>query len=249
MTDTTLNTAATGLKAADASFEGVVQNISSAKVPGYKEVNVPFRAFGDVLEEAQVNLLNAQTPGVALAAPYSKLEEGALVVSHNYTDVAISGSGFLALKTPAGVVYTRDGRFQVTAEGQLLSLSGGFPVLGPNGPITVSSGQSFIVTEEGDIVQDGTTVGRLEIVDFKDPKKLVNNNGVFFTAPEEAGPRLAETGQYRLIQGYYEASNTDLTTQMVQMIVLSRMTEANSKVIQARDAALSLAIQMGKPGQ
>lgn len=249
MTDTTLNTAATGLKAADASFQGVVQNISSAKVPGYKEVNVPFRAFGDVLEEAQTNLLSAQTPGVALGAPYSKMEEGALAVSHKHTDVAISGRGFLALKTPAGIIYTRDGRFQVTAEGRLVSLVGGYPVLGQGGPITVAAGQAFIVTAEGDLVQDGTTVGRLEIVDFQDPKKLVNNNGVFFTAPEEAGPRLAETGQYSLIQGYYEASNTDLTAQMVQMIVLSRMTEANSKVIQARDAALSLAIQMGKPGQ
>lgn len=249
MSDTTLNTAASGLKAADTSFEGVVQNLTNAKTPGYKESGASFRAFGDVLEEAQADLMDPRLPGVAVGTPYSKWEEGALVGSHNYTDVAISGSGFLALESPQGLIYTRDGRFKVAAEGQLLSLSGSFPVLGQNGPIIVSAGEPYIVTEEGDIVQNDTTVDRLRVTDFTDPRRLANNNGTFFTAQEGAGPKPAATGQYRMIQGFYESSNVDLTSQMVQMIILSRMTEANSKVIQARDMALSSALQMGKPSQ
>ena len=39
-------------------------------------------------------------------------------------DVAVRGSAWLAIQTPQGIAYTRDGRMQMTTEGVLTTLSG-----------------------------------------------------------------------------------------------------------------------------
>src|SRR5260370_31143676 len=52
----------------------------------------------------------------------------------NPLDVSIDGRGFLAVQTPAGERYTRDGGLQIINQGQLVTVSGN-PVLGASVPI------------------------------------------------------------------------------------------------------------------
>ena len=69
-------------------------------------------------------------------------------------DVAIDGSGFFAIETPAGERYTRNGSFSRRADGTLTT-STGETVLGESGPITLPNGPVSI-GDDGTITS-GTT--------------------------------------------------------------------------------------------
>ena len=60
-------------------------------------------------------------------ADYISRREGELTKTDNTLDVAVRGEGFMAVKTPSGIVYTRDGRMKMAPTGELMSLNG-YPV-------------------------------------------------------------------------------------------------------------------------
>jgi flagellar basal-body rod protein FlgF len=68
-------------------------------------------------------------------ATFHDFSQGSAEQTKNPLDVAIDGSGFLVVQTPAGERYTRDGGLQINNQGQLVNASG-FQVLGNSGPIT-----------------------------------------------------------------------------------------------------------------
>ena len=65
---------------------------------------------------------------------FKDFTQGAAEQTKNPLDVAIDGSGFLVVQTPAGERYTRDGAMQINNLGQLVNAAG-YPVLGGSGPI------------------------------------------------------------------------------------------------------------------
>src|SRR5438445_9722562 len=67
-------------------------------------------------------------------ATFHDFAAGNTELTKNPLDVSIDGKGFLAVQTPAGERYTRDGGLQINNQGQLVT-AGGHPVLGASGPI------------------------------------------------------------------------------------------------------------------
>ena len=65
---------------------------------------------------------------------FKDFSQGSAEQTKNPLDVAIDGSGFLVVQTPAGERYTRDGGLQINNQGQLVNASG-YQVLGTSGPI------------------------------------------------------------------------------------------------------------------
>ena len=63
------------------------------------------------------------------------MSQGPIEHTGNPLDVAIDGNGFLAVQTPRGERYTRNGALQINATGELVT-SDGYQVLGDGGPIT-----------------------------------------------------------------------------------------------------------------
>ena len=79
------------------------------------------------------------------------LAPGALRTTGDPLHVAVRGAGFIAVQdTDGGEAWTRNGELRVSATG-LLETSGGQPVLGEGGPITLSP-----VREDRDRRRDGT---------------------------------------------------------------------------------------------
>ncbi|MDH8639203.1 flagellar hook-basal body complex protein, partial [Klebsiella pneumoniae] len=52
---------------------------------------------------------------------YHDFTQGPAEKTGNPLDVSIDGKGFIAVQTPQGERYTRDGSFQINAQGQLVT--------------------------------------------------------------------------------------------------------------------------------
>ena len=97
----------------------------------------------------------------------------------NPLDVAIDGKGFLAVQTPRGERYTRNGALQVNNQGQLVT-SEGFQVMGEAGPIVMQpNDRDITISPDGTIsVREGANAatesqrGKLRLVTFDNPGLL-----------------------------------------------------------------------------
>ncbi len=61
----------------------------------------------------------------------------------NPLDVALNGSGWMAVQTPAGERYTRNGSFAINSQGQLVNQSN-YPVMTDSGPVTFGPNEGTI---------------------------------------------------------------------------------------------------------
>lgn len=68
--------------------------------------------------------------GVMVGGTHASMEQGSLSSTNRPTDLALQGSGFFALSTPDGMAFTRDGGFDLDANGDLVHRSTGLRVLG-----------------------------------------------------------------------------------------------------------------------
>jgi flagellar basal body rod protein FlgG len=132
----------------------------------------------------------------------------------------------LAVETPAGERYTRDGRLAVDAESRTLVTLTGRPVLGEDGPIVLDEGRPE-VREDGAVLVDGIEVGRLKLVEV-DPKGLTSEGAGLFAA---SGP-VEPAAEVHLKPGFVEGSNVDPVRATVSLIEALRSFEAIAKANQ-----------------
>ena len=146
------------------------------------------------------------------------------------------GKGFFVVEMPDGPLYTRNGSFQINNSGQLTDTAGRI-VSGEAGPITVppTVGISQIeVANDGKITANGVNIGKLQIIAFQENEnKLISAGTNCFVMPDtEVRPTPAENIVVK--QGFQEASNVKVVDEMVDMIMVSRLYEANMRYISAQ---------------
>lgn len=163
------------------------------------------------------------------------LSQGNLVNTGRSLDFALTGRGFFVVETPDGPLYTRNGIFRLDENGRLVDSSGRL-VEGEAGPIsvpkTVGPGQ-ISVSSEGIIRAGGAIIGTLRVVDFgEDQSKLVPAGDSCLSAPQGVKARDAENVVVK--QGFQEASNVKMVEELVDMIMVSRLYEANMQFMTAQ---------------
>jgi flagellar basal-body rod protein FlgG len=144
--------------------------------------------------------------------------------------------------------YTRDGEFQVSAQGQLLTKQG-YAVLGQNGPIQLDRNNRapLSISATGEISQGPEVKGRLKVVNIDRPNLLTQISGGYFLADN---PTLqpAPISQPSVRQGFLEAANTSSMLEMANLIRSMRSFEANQRIIQMQDERMGQAISdLGSP--
>jgi flagellar basal-body rod protein FlgF len=266
-------TGASGMTAQQVRLDAIANNLANVDTDGYKRDVAVHKAFAQLLLRRMNDDGETRGPfGSADLAPvvgkigtgvennelFTELEQGALKETQSDFDFALDGAGYIAVQTPYGERYTRNGSFVLGREG-FLETKEGYPVLGENGPIKLKA-NNFTVDPEGNVFvnrsfqddpfrlvsREENTWDRLEkldalkIVDFKRARFLAKQGSSMWAATEESGdPRLLAAGERpKIAQGFVEASNVNPVLEMVRMIEVNRAYEANQKTIQAEDAML-----------
>lgn len=180
---------------------------------------------------------------------YHDFAQGAFEKTTNPLDVAIDGSGFITVQTPAGERYTRDGSFQINAQGQLVT-TGGHVVVGANGPIvfqptdrdiTISS-EGVITVREGVVTQFDSIRGKLKLAKFDNPQRLQKEGANLYSAP--AGVAAQPDTTSRINQGFVEKSNVSAVTEMSRMMDVMRTYQQVASMMQQQNDLRKTAIQM-----
>ena len=163
--------------------------------------------------------------------------QGAVQITNNPLDVAISGGGLFAVQTAAGERYTRDGNLHLNNLGQLVT-SAGDPVLNAAGaPIVFQPTDHDVnIAADGTItVLEGTSRadsirGKLRVVSFASAQQLLKQGGNLYAATEGAAAQVDSKSTVQ--QGYIEKSNVNSVTEMSNMIAISRAYQSVANILQ-----------------
>ncbi|PJZ64234.1 flagellar hook-basal body protein [Leptospira wolffii] len=195
---------------------------------------------------------------------YTRFEQGAVKKTDNPFDLMLQdrpGSehpAFFSVLTNRGERLSRSGAFVLDTNGFLVTPQG-FPLMGENGPIKVARG-NFLIKENGEIWINGeigndprNSVGadknrfetpvlldRIKVRTVENPRHLDKEGDSFYNdTPESGEPRPFNLDEEpNILQGYLEASNVSVVTEMVEMIEVNRSYEANQKTVQTQDTML-----------
>jgi flagellar basal-body rod protein FlgF len=209
----------------------VANNIANMQTPGFRGDAIDFHALVASAGGQQIAFADA-------GHSYISTAPGEMTRTGNPLDIAIQGGGWLALSTPQGVAFTRDGRMQMDANGNLRSVNG-YPLLDAGkAPITVDpSAGPISVAQDGMITQAGQQIGAIGLFRLPPSAQLSRFDNSAVRANVAAEPILDFTGN-GVVQGFLEKSNVDPAQQLVQLMEVSRAFESVSNVDQ--DTANSL---------
>jgi flagellar basal-body rod protein FlgF len=225
-----------GLMALERRLETVAHNVANSNTVGFRAEAV---RFATKLEQAgDTNLAFAARGG-----EYLNMQQGARISTGNALDVAVSGDAFMAQARDTGTVYTRDGRMEISPEGQLRSLDG-FPVLDAGGaPIQVNvKGGPLTITNDGSIIQDKRRVGAIGLFDLADPKLMQQQGSAGFEYSGFAEP-VTDFRRNSILQGTLEGANVNAVAEMSEMITISRTFESIANALRANEEMMSGAIK------
>src|SRR5579864_8753003 len=130
-----LDIAASGMAAQDLNVQVISNNIANMNTTGYKRQRAEFQ---DLLYEhvsrvgtqtsAQGNILPVGIDlggGVKTVGTPRLMTQGTLSATGSSLDLAIRGDGFFKIQLPDGTyAYTRDGSFQMDAQGRIVNAQG-----------------------------------------------------------------------------------------------------------------------------
>lgn len=264
-----LYTGASGMLALQESMNSISQNLANVNTDGYKRETAVMKAFPEMLarrinDDGQVKfpmgsydkapIAGKIGTGVEYNESYIRFEQGSLSQTDAQFDFALEGDGFFTLETPQGIRYSRNGKFTISADGFVVDNNGNY-LLGTGGRLQVAR-NNFKVDKEANITinptvkfNDFTTVsgnewlpeqslGKLKIVNFDQPRYLVREGNHLYSESKFSG--IAEDlPNPKVLQGFLEKSTVQPVDEMVRMIEVQRLYEANQKVIQTEDELLS----------
>ena len=251
----------TGMEAQQTQLDAISNNLANASTNGYKRSHAVFEdLMYQNLRQAGANSTDQTTLptglqlglGTRAVATARSFGQGNLQQSSNPLDVAISGQGFFEVQMPDGSTgYTRDGSFQVSAAGQLVTSNGHTVQPGITIPPTATSvtiGADGTVSVVLPAQPAPQSVGKLALVNFMNPAGLDPKGQNTYAETAASGtPNAGTAGQNglgNLQQGFVETSNVNVVEELVGMIQTQRAYELNSKAIKTSDDMLARLTQM-----
>jgi flagellar basal-body rod protein FlgG len=248
--DPALRTAATGMQAQQTRTDVIANNLANVNTTGFKRSRAHFEDLlyqtlqgpstlgsrdTEQLPSIQVGL------GTRLTSVQRIDSQGSLEQTSRPLDLAIEGEGYFEVQLPNGnAAYTRDGSLQVSDQGVLVTNQGYAiqpPIKVPKDATSITISETGVVTANGVTgATDGNQeLGRIELARFANPSGLESMGQNLFSETPTSGEAIrgmpTEDGNGRLAQGYLEASNVEIVTEMVDMITAQRAYEINSKAI------------------
>src|SRR6476620_1236488 len=216
-----LYTAATGMAAQELNVQVISNNIANLRTTGYKKQRA---AFQDLIYD-HVRRVGAQASdqgtilpvgidlggGVKTVGTPRLMSQGTLSPTGNDLDIAVRGEGFFKIQMPDGTfAYTRDGSFQMDAQGRVVTAQGN-PV---QPTVTIPQNASGLNPSGDNVFTDTPASGT--------PQDGIANTDGF--------------GDMQ--QSNLEQANVEVVSEISDLIAAQRAYEMNAKVISAADQML-----------
>ena len=249
-----LNTAATGMAAQEQQVNTISNNIANSNTTGFKAKRTEFEdLMYETVNEAGARSSNDSEytvghqvgSGVKVSATRRQHTMGSPQLTGNTYDMMIMGEGFFGIQVGNETLYTRDGSFDVDAQG-ILKTRSGHPLI-PG--ITVSPNTVNIAVAENGIVQafvkgqsDPIELGQIPVFTFVNPTGLADKGKNLLSGTNASGDAIQripgdENAGY-ISQGTLESSNVNVMNSMTNLIKAQRAYESNSKVLKIADEML-----------
>lgn len=226
----------------------IANNLANMDTSGFRKDFISFR------ERLSESMLKSLPPEMSDKVQNS-LTEGPVIYSTNFEkknsnskyketnqplDLAINGDGYFTVKKDDKVFYTREGDFTLDNDGFVCLPDGQSRLINVEGEeIQLNSTENLNVTREGDIIANGTQLGRIGIVDFADPENLkkIGNSLIEYTGSNEALP----AQNLNVQQGFIELSTVNPVEEMRDMIETNRLFEGNMRMMSLQNETLERA--------
>ena len=251
-----MNTAATGMMAQELAVQVISNNIANMRTNGYKRQRAEFQ---DLLYEhvRRIGVQNSDQgnivpvgvdlgSGVKTVGTPRVMTQGNLSQTGKDLDCAIRGEGFFKILMNDGTFsYTRDGSFEMDAQGRIVTPNGNLVQPGITIPqnatsININPQGQVSVTTAGSTTS--TILGQFVLTRFINKAGLqpIGDN-LFVETPASGAPQdgIANTdGMGDIQQGSVETSNVEAVTEIADLIAAQRAYEMNSKVVSSTDQML-----------
>ena len=253
--------AKSGMEAQQTQLDAISNNLANSATNGYKRSHAIFEdlMYQNLRQSGAASTEQTQLPtglqiglGVRPVATSRIYSQGSLQQTTNNLDLAIKGNGFFQIQQPDGTTaYTRDGSFQLDANGQIVTNTGYTVVPGITIPataqsITIGQDGTVSVTLPGQV--NPQTLGQIQLATFINPAGLDPKGANLFMETASSGtPNVGApnaNGLGSLQQGYVETSNVNVVEELVTMIQTQRAYELNSKAVQTSDQMLQKLAQI-----
>ena len=152
-----------GAKATMQRQDVLANNLANVSTAGFREELQAFRAVPVRGDGATTRAYALETTTGYNPAP------GQVMATGRALDVAAQGNAWFAVQALDGTeAYTRAGGFETTADGTLVTRSGGLPVIGEGGPISIPANAEVTIGDDGTVAAKvpggaSTAVGRLKL--------------------------------------------------------------------------------------
>lgn len=206
-------------------------NLANSDTSGFKADVMSARLIGDATYPVPVTRMD--------------LSQGMMTPTGRALDLALEGPGFFVLGTENGERLSRGGNLALDSGNRLADRHGNL-VLGQDGPIQIPVRyETLEVQADGDVMVDGTRVGRLRIETVDDPNTLMKEGaGRYLPSTPTREVDLTET---MVRQGSVEESNQDTLRGVVDLVSIQRAYAANVDSLKALDSVLGTVVnEVGK---
>lgn len=248
-----------GLMAASREISTISNNISNAGSTGFKRSS---NEYTDVYANT-VNQIKRSTTGMGSRSQIIRVDhnQGSLKTTNMSLDLGVSGNGMFVAQDPndGGMYYTRDGSMSLNTSGQIITNNGRLLMSANGQPLTTpfavidGAGQrqlidSISINQKGEVVaQYGTSTrvnaGQIGLARFRNMNGLQQLGLNEFSETALSGAAIIGTPGNspfgRIVQGSIEASNTEISDEMVMMMRAQQAFSASSRMMQTEADIIS----------
>lgn len=217
-------------------LDTIADNVANASTIGFRATGVKFE---DVVSGTGPKSVSFASSGKT----YLSGAHGAMTQTGNPFDFAVQGDAWFGIDTPAGTVMTRDGRFSMNENGELMSLEG-HPVLDAGGaPIQLDPRDGPPKAgADGSLRQGDKLVGAIGLFNFDPGLNFVRygNSGII---PARTPEPVTDRSDLGVAQGFVEESNVNPVLEMTRLIMVQRAFENTAALMRQTDASTDDAIK------
>lgn len=214
----------------------IADNVANMSTAGFRATKVRF-------DEMLNSIASNSTSFVSSGDAYLSTRTGPMDETGNPLDFAIEGDAWFAIQTPAGTAVTRDGRFKMTEEGELISAEGHL-VLDPGGaPIQLDRNAGTpVVGRDGFVFQDGFQRGAIGLYSYQPDANFQRVGNSAILAGDAAEP-IVDRSDIGVVQGFVEQSNVNPVHELSKLILVQRTFDQVAALVRDSEDSFDNAIK------